>query len=147
VTATARVRMVLPIRTVSEANAHTHWRTKATRAKAQRGTVLLALRQPLTRFRQALATSERPKVESLSNGNVVPLNGRGILSPIAVTIRRIAPGMLDSDNLAGSQKHVRDGIADALGIDDRDPRVAWIYSQMRGDRGVYEIEIIVEGNL
>lgn len=46
-----------------------------------------------------------------------------------VTITRLSARELDSDNLESSQKAVRDGVADALGIDDRDPRVTWLYAQ------------------
>jgi hypothetical protein len=44
---------------------------------------------------------------------------------------------LDDDNLAAGFKSVRDGIADALGIDDRDPRVTWAYAQQRGEPKTY----------
>jgi len=43
---------------------------------------------------------------------------------------------LDGDNLAGALKAVRDGVADALGIDDRNPRVTWLVDQRRGPAGV-----------
>ena len=108
------ITITLAIRTVSEANAHEHWRLRQRRAKAQRsiaGVVVLAT-----------------------------LRGAGehrVTPPCTVRLTRIAPSSgLDSDNLAGSQKHVRDGIADALGIDDRDPRVTWFYDQERGPWGV-----------
>ena len=52
----------------------------------------------------------------------------------AVTIRlvRIAPRALDDDNLASAMKSVRDGVADALGMDDRDSRVLWLCDQESG---------------
>ncbi len=108
------IALTLAIRTVSEANSHEHWRLRQKRAKAQRSTagvvILAALRAPGT---------------------------RRVTFPATVTLTRLAPSQgLDSDNLAGSQKHVRDGIADALGIDDRDPRVTWLYDQERGPWGV-----------
>jgi hypothetical protein len=34
-------------------------------------------------------------------------------------------------------------VADALGIDDRDPRVTWRYDQRRGKRGQYAVEITI----
>lgn len=53
--------------------------------------------------------------------------------PCTVLLERIAPSIgLDDDNLAGSLKAVRDAIAEWLGLDDRDPRVAWKYAQRRG---------------
>ena len=38
--------------------------------------------------------------------------------PLVVTITRLGPRALDSDNLAGSGKHVRDSVASWLGVDD-----------------------------
>lgn len=96
------------LRLVSEANAHTHWRLRAKRAKAQRNVVALVLRATVTRSMMLVA-------------------------PLDVTITRVAPSRgLDSDNLAGSAKHVRDQIAAELGVDDRDDRVCWRVTQVRG---------------
>lgn len=50
---------------------------------------------------------------------------------ITITLVRIGPGTLDDDNLSGACKAVRDGVADALGIDDDDPRVRWRYAQRK----------------
>lgn len=64
----------------------------------------------------------------------------GVLSALErgqleVTLVRVAARALDDDNLRGALKAVRDGVADALGIDDRDPRVTWSYRQDRGPSG------------
>ena len=107
------ISIVIPVRTVSEANAHEHWRKRQRRAKEQRGIVALMLG----------ASHVRPPV------------------PCVVTITRIAPGKLDDDNLAGSQKHVRDGIADWLGVNDRDPRVKYEYAQRKGKPKEYAVQI------
>lgn len=56
--------------------------------------------------------------------------------PCAVTLTRIGPRKLDTDNLLGALKAIRDGIADRLGIDDGDKRVTWIYQQEKGEYGV-----------
>jgi len=48
---------------------------------------------------------------------------------VTATIVRVGMRAMDSDNLARSAKAVRDGIADALGIDDGDPRIDWRYGQ------------------
>jgi hypothetical protein len=64
--------------------------------------------------------------------------------PVVVTITRVAPRPFDDDNLAASGKHVRDGIADALRIDDRSPLVTWRYAQRRGPAKTYAIEIRIE---
>ena len=94
----------------SLANKREHWFAKATRAKTQRYWA--------ERYCQSLASK--------------------VALPAAVTITRIGKRKLDSDNLAISAKHVRDGIADALGIDDGDEsRVTWSYAQEIGkDYGV-----------
>lgn len=64
--------------------------------------------------------------------------------PCAVTITRIAPRTLDSDNLAAGCKGVRDGIADRLGVKDNDPRVTWHYKQARGRAKEYAVRIEIE---
>lgn len=57
-------------------------------------------------------------------------------SKLTITLVRIGPRRLDSDNSIGSLKAVRDGVADALGIDDGDPRLTWEYRQETGPFGV-----------
>ena len=94
----------LPLRLESKANAHVHWRKLAHKAAVQR-----------TAGRLALAQSR------LEPG------GRAI-----VRLVRISPRELDGDNLANALKAVRDGVADALGVDDRDPRVTWLPDWERG---------------
>lgn len=106
---------VLPIRTVSEANTRGHWSKRAKRAAEQRAVCHMATRA----------------------GGPHPL-------PAIVTLTRIAPRELDDDNLRGALKAARDGVADAFGIDDRDPRVSWRYGQRRGSKGQYAVEIRIE---
>lgn len=55
---------------------------------------------------------------------------------VVVRLVRVAPRQLDSDNAASAAKSVRDGVADALGVDDRDPRVVWLVDQERGQARV-----------
>lgn len=52
--------------------------------------------------------------------------------PLVVKMTRVSPRMLDDDNLRGALKSIRDGVADRLRIDDRDPRVKWEYDQRFG---------------
>lgn len=52
--------------------------------------------------------------------------------PCVVTLTRIAPRELDTDNLASGFKAVRDGVALWLEVDDADPRVEWRYAQTKG---------------
>ena len=53
---------------------------------------------------------------------------------LVVKMTRIAPRPLDTDNLAGCFKGIRDGIAAALGVDDsvRVTHVRWVVTQERG---------------
>ncbi len=39
--------------------------------------------------------------------------------------------LLDSDNLQGALKPLRDAVAYSLGIDDGDPRIEWEYHQIK----------------
>jgi hypothetical protein len=109
------VTVTIPIHTVSEANAHTHWRARYKRAREQRDTVQIVLR----------ATAAPPGL------------------PCAVTMTRIAPRALDDDNLVGALKHVRDGVADWLCINDRDSRVSWTCAQRRGAARQYAVEVAI----
>lgn len=49
-----------------------------------------------------------------------------------VTITRVAPRKMDDDGCVASAKSVRDGVADALGVDDGDPSITWSYAQQKG---------------
>lgn len=106
--------MILPIKTVSTLNQREHWRARYRRSKSQREAA-----RALSRCAAAAA---------------------GI--PCVVTLTRIAPSNgLDGDNLQGALKAVRDGVADAIGVDDRDPSVEWRYGQERGKEYAVRIEI------
>ena len=102
------------LRLVSEANSHAHFRERQKRAKAQNTLVDLVMR---TRARVA--------------------------PPCEVRITRIAPQGLDSDNLAGSAKHVRDALARWIGVDDRNPEVTWHVGQAKGKPREYGVRITV----
>ena len=106
------VEIYLRIPTVSEANKREHWAAKAKRVKSQRSTAKFETQDLLM-----------------------------LKMPLSVTLTRVSPRPLDDDNLRGALKAVRDGIADRLGINDRDPRVAWLYSQRRGKKGEQAVEV------
>jgi hypothetical protein len=57
---------------------------------------------------------------------------------ICVSLVVLSRRLMDSDNLSGSCKSLRDAIAASLGIDDGDEAVTWEYGQMRtdGEQGV-----------
>lgn len=100
------------VKTVSEANAHEHWRKRQKRAKEQR---LMA------KF-GGMATMYLP------NANWFPC---------VVLLTRIGVRRLDSDNAVGACKHVRDGVADWLGIDDGDEsKVTWQYGPQETSKDV-----------
>lgn len=103
--------VTLPLRLISEANQRGSWHAGAKRAKGQRSVVSLAVNhwRHGGRHHDALI---------LSGG-------------LAVTLTRIGPKKLDTDNLARACKAVRDGVADALGVDDGDERIEWRYKQRR----------------
>lgn len=95
--------LYLPIATVSEINVRKGWLAKARRVKSQRQQAYL--------LTQAL---------------------KSLRLPATVRLIRVSPRILDDDNLRGALKAIRDGIADRLGIDDRDPRMTWLYDQRKG---------------
>lgn len=114
------ISVTIPIRTVNELNAHGFWRERQRRAKSQRAIVAMKLRTC------ALVT------------------GCALDSTMhEVKLTRIAPRTLDDDGAVASQKHVRDGAADWLGIDDNDPRVRWSYAQEKGAPRYYAVRIEV----
>lgn len=105
--------VLVPIRTVSEANSHEHWRYRQKRAKAQHEAVLLTW-----------LCNRKAQVALFRWGKMI--------GPTHVHLTRLASRKLDSDNLAGSQKHVRDAVAKFLGVDDgREDLVSWSYGQER----------------
>ena len=108
--------VLIPVKTVPGLNAREAWRVRATRVKKERGTAKLAI---------------GPKART------APL-------PLIVTMTRVSAGELDSDNLQGALKGIRDGIADAYGVDDRTPLIEWRYAQRKCKRGVFGVIVEVE---
>ena len=60
-----------------------------------------------------------------------------------VVLTRISPKAFDSDNLEAAFKSVRDGIAEAWGIDDADPRVTWVTDWRKGPKDAVEAALWV----
>lgn len=106
--------VVLPLRTLGPNGSHGHWRTLAARRKRERMAGFAGA---------ALVAGVEPTL------------------PCAVTLTRLSAGELDGDNLQGALKGVRDGVADRLGVDDRDPRVIWEYGQEHCRRGEFGVRI------
>lgn len=68
------------------------------------------------------------------------LPSRGL--PCRVTLTRLSTGVLDAhDNLRASMKALVDGVADALGIADNDPRIHFFYAQEKCKRGQFGVRI------
>lgn len=112
------IRVLLPIKIISEANMRCHWREKSARVKTHRNTARLLM-----------------AVEG----------GPAPTSPgVVITLTRIAPRELDDDNLASGFKACRDGVADWLGIDDGSKRLQWRYEQRKGKPGQYAAEVHVD---
>lgn len=118
------ITIILPLRTVSKLNTREHWAKKAKRNASERQTAKLLVGAEVKR--------------------------EGLKPPAKVTLTRIGPNPLDGDNLQGSNKSVRDGIADAFGLDDRSPLLTWVYSQRTGRRKAkgrpaeYAVEVTIE---
>ncbi len=92
--------LIIPIETRSENNMREHWAQKSSRASMQRRATWLAVNNVFQKLK------ERTK----------PGQSEGV----RVRLTRIAPRALDSDNLGGALKAVRDGVADSLDRNDRD---------------------------
>lgn len=111
-------RLQISMRIASAANLRDSWQARARRTKTERTAGHL------------VGLSLRPCTIPLDAG-------------IVLTLARIAPRALDDDNLAACFKAFRDGVADAFGVDDRDPRITWRYDQRRGKAREYAVEISV----
>lgn len=116
------------LRVVSESNVREHWVKKNRRANGSR-----SKKNPTLGQRQIVK---------------LVLGSKAKLPPIPCTIRliRIAPRKLDQGNIAAALKHVQDGCADWIGIDDKhDHLVKYEYAQEKGGPREYSTRIeIVE---
>jgi hypothetical protein len=102
-----RVAFEIPGPLPSVSNLREHWATRARRTKKQR---------QIARLLAIQAVSFAVVAEAQRHG-------------AEITLRRYGKRILDSGNLESAFKAVQDGVADALGIDDGDPRLAWRYQQ------------------
>jgi hypothetical protein len=110
------IEFTVPIRIVSEANLREHWAKRAKRKTAQQVEMIVELRNVLR---------QSPRVAF----------------PCVVTLTRIGPRRLDSDNLANGFKAVRDAIAGVLGIDDGDSRIRFEYEQEANGKREYGVRV------
>lgn len=116
------MKFSLPIKTVSEMNRRDHWAAKHRRVTAQR--------------HAAKVTAEMHLLEKERASGV-----RLRLIPSAVRLTRIGAGTLDTDNLASAFKAIRDGIADALRINDGSSFTRWEYCQTKARRGQFGVTV------
>jgi hypothetical protein len=93
-----------------------------------------------------MARAAKAKQEKTDAGLQVlaMLNGARPRETLRITMTRIGPRNWDDDNVSGGLKHVRDGIAAALHIDDGDQRVKWMTAQENGRPKQYKLRIEIE---
>ena len=116
------MRILLAIRTESEANLRENWHVKAKRVQTQRQITRVMVGQHRKDWRDDLPGAA-----------------------YVITLTRVAPRPLDTDNLARSFKAIRDGIADALGTDDSArSNLRWRYAQEKGSPKQYAVRIQIE---
>lgn len=120
----------------------------------QRGDVTLPVFYHIPGFRLGRGGNDRLSMYSAirqkTNEKRVTRIVLGELAPavipprIRVTLTRICLGGLDSDNLQGAFKYVRDEVARWLGRDDGDPSYEWVYEHRPAKRGVHHVELQIE---
>lgn len=124
-----------------------------TRPPVATASVPLQLRNPLngsggTTKGARYAANERRKAERLK-GRALALRLEPktpkppTLDAHCVVLTRISPKPFDDDNNTAALKSVRDGMAEAWGINDADPRVTWVVDWRKGKAHVVEAALWV----
>lgn len=113
-------RFTLPVRVKNITNERMHWAAKARYSKQ--------LREAARNFTNAKMCRE----DKAHSAYVVTLKR------CSTTAQKMDAG----DNLPAAMKPIRDGIADALGIDDGSDRIEWRYEQEK--TGEYAVEVRIE---
>ena len=125
------VRIEIAYRLQSAANLREHHFAKAARSKEQRQLARMHLEGALL---GAKITARFAKGKDAST----PV----LWGPVVVVLTRRGKRRLDGhDNLRSAFKNVVDGIADAMGTRDDDPRIEWTYGEQ--EIGEYAIRIEV----
>jgi len=116
------IEFSIPGSVPSSSNLREHWAQKAKRVKAQRISANVLARMYVSFY----------FITAIKSG-------------ATVTLTRVYAGRgkpLDNhDNLASSMKPHVDGIANALGLDDGDARLTWLYEQLRGPAPCVRVRI------
>lgn len=98
-------------------NQREHWAKGSARASAHRTQVAMLVRMAMRAKGITTHVQDTMRVDGLF-----------------INLVRYAQRMLDvGDNLPASCKHVRDGVADALELDDATPAISWGYDQEAGE--------------
>jgi len=97
--------VLIPVKTVSITNRREHWVVRAHRTRHHR------------------------RIAAMVVGTAIKKRGTPIAFPLVIDMVRLASRRMDDDNLRAALKALRDGIADALGVDDGDKRLTWNYFQ------------------
>ncbi len=109
----------LDIKTISEANSSEHWSAKHKRHRLQKKKIMWHW------------LIEKPEMKL----------------PCKIKLSRVAPRLLDDDNLLSSMKFLRDALADRIhpglapGRADDDKRITWLYFQEQGEPKKYSVKI------
>ena len=93
------------------------------------------------RWKSAVGTRQKEKAKLMT---LALLKRRRPSAPVVVTLTRVAPRKLDDDNLTGGFKHIRDGVALAIQMDDKPGSgVTWQCNQIKGDPKEYVMRISI----
>ncbi len=92
------------------------------------------------KFRRSSKAKVEHKTASLRTANAI--FPKGVRFPVVVRLTRVGKKLLDDDNLAAAFKYIRDGVAEALGVDDGDKRkVTWEYADEASASYAVKVEI------
>ena len=111
------IAVFLPIQTVNESNNRDHWSVRARRTKLAR-----CLARMLLGASARLGTGQGAKI----------------------TLTRVGPRELDGDGCCSALKATRDGVADALGVDDGSPLLEWVYLQRKAPKAQAGVMVVIE---
>lgn len=122
-----------------------------TRPPLATASVALQLRNPLnggglsTSRGARMASNARRKAERAKGRTLATRleGGYGAVDRFVVVLTRISPKPFDDDNNAAALKSVRDGMAEAWGINDADPRVTWVTDWRQGKTHAVEAALWV----
>jgi hypothetical protein len=122
----ARVAFTIPIRTKNPLNLST-------------GNTRLAA---IIRTRQRHMHRDAARACTLAAMRTIGLTAEQLV-PCIVDLIRVSSGKMDGDGLQASFKGIRDGIADALCVNDGGPFVVWRYGTKRCPQKHHCVEVVI----